>query len=95
MESISEIIDHQTFSQDLVEDATDFITVGHHSERQSQSHHQHQEGGTDSGEDLAISLQTMTACPRSDGSSGGKKHRSGPGSRSGSGSISLILQKKM
>jgi len=88
MESISEIIDHQTFSQDLVEDATDFITVGHHSERQSQSHHQHQEGGTDSGEDLAISLQTMTACPRSDGSSGGKKHRSGPGSRSGSGLVS-------
>ncbi|XP_016967387.1 homeobox protein onecut [Drosophila biarmipes] len=95
MESISEIIDHQTFSQDLVEDATDFISVGHNSERQSHPHHEHQEGEPDSGEDLAISLQTMTSCPRTDGSSGGKKHRPGSGSGSGlvsgSGSDSVVM----
>ncbi|KAI8036491.1 homeobox protein onecut [Drosophila gunungcola] len=85
MESINEIIDHQTFSQELVEDAAEFITVGHHSERH------HQEEAPDSGEDLALSMQTMIACSRTDGAGGEKKNRTLSGSGPGPGSDSVVM----
>ncbi|EDX15210.1 GD24376 [Drosophila simulans] len=90
MDSLNEIIDHQTFSQELVEDASEFITVGHHSERPSQSSQQ-----PNSGQDLTMSMQDMIPCPRTNSLSGGGKHRpcsaSGSGSASGSDSIVMVI----
>ncbi|XP_017062765.1 homeobox protein onecut isoform X2 [Drosophila eugracilis] len=89
MESINEIINHQTFSQDLVEDATEFITVRHRPEQQSQSHHQQQEATNDPSQDMGMSIQTMISCPRMEVSSGERKLRSG--SVSGSDSVVMVL----
>ncbi|BFG06760.1 homeobox protein onecut [Drosophila madeirensis] len=60
MESINEIIDSQTFSQELVDEANEFITVGHQNQQQeanseSESHSLH---GV-SGEALAMTMQSM------------------------------------
>lgn len=82
MDSLNDIIDHQTFSQELVEDASEFITVGHHSERPSQSSQQ-----PNSGQDLTMSMQDIISCP--------VKHRtcsaSGSGSASGSDSVVMVI----
>ncbi|XP_039496268.1 homeobox protein onecut [Drosophila santomea] len=90
MDSLNEIIDHQTFSQELVEDASEFITVGQHSERTSQSREQHI-----SEKDLTMSMQDMISCPRTDALSGGVKHRhdsaSGSGSASGPNSVVMVI----
>ncbi|XP_020809928.1 homeobox protein onecut isoform X1 [Drosophila serrata] len=76
MDSISQIIDPQpTFSQDLVEDATEFIT-----EHQSQTH-QEGEGpgpGSDLDADEVLSMQTIIS---------DKKHRSGPDS----GAVVMVI----